>query len=273
MIANPAAAPRYRSGSSAEERTRVSAPTSVTVGQRPEQRIERYRNLLSQTPMFRGVALPALDDLARRVQVRSRASSSVIVAQDEPGDAMFVLVSGRAKVVLFGESGRELLLRTLEPGDVFGEMSLLDERPRSANVVAVDDVTMLVLERDALRTHLAAHPQTALNLLTELSTRLRQADETIANLALFDVEARLARVLERLASDAATGELKAEGLTLERRPTQQELANMVGSCRETISRTFTSLVRRGLLVPRGRALLITTELLRRAGRRSQLVAA
>ena len=249
-----------------------SLPKATKIEQRPEQRIERYRNLLSQTPMFRGALATALDDLARRVQVRTRPAGSVVVAQDEPGDAMFVLVSGRSKVVLFGESGRELLLRTLEPGDVFGEMALLDERPRSANVVAIDDVTLLVLDRDALKAHLAAHPQTAMNLLSELSARLRHADETIANLALFDVEARLARVLERLAVEAgsrlaANGERTADGIVLERRPTQQELANMVGSCRETISRTFTSLVRRGLLVPRGRALLITAALLQKAGRR------
>jgi CRP-like cAMP-binding protein len=258
MIANQAAALRR-----SEERPE-------RIEQRPEQRIARYRNLLSQTPIFRNAAAAALDDLARRVQVRTRPAASVVVAQDEPGDAMFVLVSGRGKVVLFGESGRELLLRTLEPGDVFGEMALIDDRPRSANVVAIDDVTMLVLEREALREHLNAHPQTAMSLLSELSSRLRQADETIANLALFDVEARLTRTLERLASE--DGERSGEGLILSRRPTQQELANMVGSCRETISRTFTSLVRRGLLVPRGRALLLTTELLRRAGRRPQVTA-
>jgi len=261
MIANQAAAWRSRA---TEERSTSEPRPAARIEQRPEQRIERYRNLLSQTPMFQRAALPAVEDLARRVQVRTRPAASVLVAQDEPGDAMFVLVSGRAKVVLFGESGRELLLRSLEPGDVFGEMSLIDERPRSANVIAVDDVTMLVLDRASLSAHLALYPQTAMNLLSELSARLRQADETIANLALFDVEARLARTLERLCGDDA--ERNAEGMVLPRRPTQQELANMVGSCRETISRTFTSLVRRGLLVPRGRALLITAELLRRAGR-------
>ena len=257
MIANSAAATLHRADSSA----RTAEPMVQRIEQRPEQRIARYRNLLSQTPIFTGVAPAALEDLARRVQVRTRPSSTVIVAQDEPGDAMFVLVSGKAKVVLFGESGRELLLRTLEPGDVFGEMSLIDERPRSANVVAVDDVTLLVLDRDSLRAHLGAHPQTALKLLTELTTRLRQADETIANLALFDVEARLTRTLERLATE--TGERTAEGLILPRRPTQQEIANMVGSCRETISRTFTSMVKRGLLQPRGRALVLTRALLDR----------
>ena len=237
---------------------------------RPEQKVERYRNLLSQTPVFRGAAPAALDDLARRVQVRTRPATSVLAAQDEPGDAMFVLVSGRAKVVLFGESGRELLLRALEPGDVFGELALIDDLPRSANVVAVDDVTLLALDRAGLRAHLAVHPQTALHLLAELAARLRQADETIADIALFDVEARLARTLERLATDG--GESTPEGMLLARRPTQQELANMVGSCRETISRTFTSLVRRGLLVQRGRALVITHELLRRSGRRAPIAA-
>ncbi len=246
--------------------------TTYKIEQRPEQRIERYRNLLSQTSLFRGVAPEALDDVARRVQVKTRPAASTIVAQDETGDAMFVLVSGRAKVVLFGENGRELMLRALEPGDAFGEMALIDDRPRSANVVAVDDVTMLVLERDALAQHLAAHPRTAFNLMSELSARLRQADETIANLALFDVEARLARTLERLATEVTHPQRSDEGLVLARRPTQQELANMVGSCRETISRTFTSLVKRGLLVPRGRALLITPALLRRAGRRGPAAA-
>ena len=242
--------------------------TGHRIGQRPDPRSERYRTLLSQTPIFGGVELSALDDLSRRAQVRSRATSSLIVTQDEPGDAMFVIVSGRAKVVLFAENGREMLLRTLQSGDVFGEMALLDSRPRSANVVALDEVTMLVIDRDALLAHLAAHPRTAMNLLSELTARLRTADETIANLALFDVEARLARTLDRLAGDDA--ERTDEGTMLPRRPTQQELANMVGSCRETISRTFTSLVRRGLLVTKGRALLITAELLKRSGRRAQV---
>ena len=246
--------------------------TGHRIGQRPDPRSERYRTLLSQTPIFGGVELSALDDLSRRAQVRSRATSSLIVTQDEPGDAMFVIVSGRAKVVLFAENGREMLLRTLQAGDVFGEMALLDSRPRSANVVALDEVTMLVIDRDALLAHLAAHPRTAMNLLSELTARLRTADETIANLALFDVEARLARTLERLATDVTHPQRSDEGLVLARRPTQQELANMVGSCRETISRTFTSLVKRGLLVPRGRALLITSALLRRAGRRGPAAA-
>ena len=94
-----------------------------------------------------------------------------------------------------------------------------------------------------------------------MTRRLRRADETIASLALHDVEARLTRTLERLAKEE--GEQTDGGLLLRKRPTQQDLANMVGSCRETISRTFTSMIKRGLLVPRGRALVLTRALLER----------
>jgi CRP-like cAMP-binding protein len=226
-----------------------------------DPRYLRYRSLLSQTALFAGVREEALTDIARRVQVRTRPAGVMIGAQDEPGDAMYVLVSGRARVALFGENGRELTLAELSAGDAFGEMALLDDRPRSASVQALDDTTLLMISREAFLSHLEAHPRTALRLVAELTRRLRVADETIAGLALFDVEARLVRTLTRLAREG--GQELPEGLLVGRRPTQQELANMVGSCRETISRTFTSLVRRGLLVPRGRGVLLTSALLNR----------
>ena len=226
-----------------------------------DPKLERYRPLVAQAAIFRGASPAAMDDLLRRMQVRTRPAGTLIVAQDEPGDAMFVLAQGRVKVALFGESGRELTLSELKPGDFFGEMALLDSRPRSANVVAIDDATVLALTRDAFTQHLKAHPQTALNMLAELTRRLRRADETIANLALHDVESRLTRTLERMAREE--GEQTEHGLLIRRRPTQQDLANMVGSCRETISRTFTSMIRRGLLIPRGRALVLTRQLLDR----------
>src|SRR5262249_27383695 len=154
----------------------------------------------------------ATDDAAGGLPPRTRPAETIIVAQDEPGDSMFVIASGRVKVALFGENGRELTLSELKPGDFFGEMSLLDNRPRSANVVAVDDATLLVLTRDQFVVHLKAHPQTAINLLAELTRRLRRADETIANLALHDVESRLVRTLERLAKE--DGEQTDAGLLL-----------------------------------------------------------
>src|SRR5262249_3177654 len=139
-----------------------------------------------------------------------------------------------------------------------GEMSIVDGQPRSANVVAMTKTTLLCLPREAFLAHLKARPETALSLLSEMSSRLRKADGMIANLALHAVEARLVRTLIDLARE--DGEQQGEGLLLHRRPTQQELANMVGSCRETVSRTYAMLVRRGMMEPRGRGLLISSKL-------------
>jgi CRP-like cAMP-binding protein len=240
---------------------RLASPVQ-SGSQSDDPKLDRYRQLLGQSTLFRGLSTAALDDLVRRLQMRTRPVGTVIVAQDEPGDALFILVQGRVKVALFGENGRELTLSILSPGDFFGEMSLVDGRPRSANVVALDDTTVLALTRDAFSAHLQAHPQTALNIMAELTARLRRADETIASLALHDVESRLVRTLARLARDEGE-QPDAAGLTLRKRPTQQDLANMVGSCRETISRTFTSMIKRGLLVPKGRAIVLTRQLLER----------
>src|SRR5262249_31198704 len=229
-------------------------PTAYLISQ---DELARYRGLLARVSLFQGLAADALDDLAARLQVRSRPAGSIIVAEEQAGDALYIVAEGQAKVALFGEDGREITLSILRPGSFFGEMSIVDGQPRSANVVAMTKTTLLCLPREAFLAHLKARPETALSLLSEMSSRLRKADGMIGNLALHDVEARLVRTLIDLARE--DGEQQGEGLLLHRRPTQQELANMVGSCRETVSRTYAMLVRRGMMEPRGRGLLISSK--------------
>ncbi len=224
-------------------------------------RAESFRIQLIRSPLFRGLPPAALEEIVKMAQPRTRAMGTLLVSQGEGGDALFVIAAGRAKVVLFGESGREVTLSTLSAGDFVGEMAMLSSVPRSANVIALEPLTVLAFGRELFEPMLRRHPQIAINLLQVMVERLRRADETIASLALQDVEARLTRTLERLAEEG--GERTDSGVYLPRRPTQQELANMVGSCRETISRTFSSMVRRGLLVQRGRGVVLTRELLAR----------
>jgi CRP-like cAMP-binding protein len=223
----------------------------------------RIRQTLARATVFRDLPAAAIDDLLRRVTIRRIPGGSPIVTQEAGGDALYVMHSGRAKVVVFGENGREVTLAILHPSDIFGEMSLFDGRTRSANVVALEPCTTLLLGRDDLLRHVASYPKTALNLLGEMSRRLRRADEAIAELALCDVEERLIRRLVRMAQEDDSEH--ADGLLIRRRPTQQDLANMVGSCRETVSRTFNSLARRGLIVPRGRSLVVTRRLIAACG--------
>jgi CRP/FNR family cyclic AMP-dependent transcriptional regulator len=225
----------------------------------------RIRATIARSPLFAALPINAIEDLTARVAIRKVNIGSAVVAQDEPGDAMFLIMAGRIKVVIFGESGREVTLSLLRAGDSFGEMSLFDQAPRSAHCLALEASVLLVLSREDLMKHVAAHPRTAVNLLGEMARRLRRADETIAQLALCDVNERLIHRLVGLArEEGASGP---DGLVVRKRPTQQELANMIGSCRETISRAFNQLARDGLIIPRGRALVITPALIEKAERK------
>lgn len=227
----------------------------------PAEDPARIRAAVARAPLFSSLPIVAIEDLARRASVRRAATHTAVVNQDEPGDTLFIIMSGRVKAVIFGENGREVTLSVLRPGDAFGELSVLDSRPRSASCVALEPTTLLALTRTDLLEHVAAHPRTALNLLDQMAQRLRRADETIAELALCDVSERLVRRICALARE--DGKPVAEGMLVRRRPTQQELANMIGSCRETISRAFNQLARDGLIIPRGRALVVTPALLAR----------
>jgi CRP-like cAMP-binding protein len=223
----------------------------------------RLRDHLARVPFLADLDAGTLDDLASRMSIRRAARETWVVTQEDSGDALFIVLSGRVKVVRFGDSGREVILALLKPGDFFGEMSLLDGGPRSADVVALEDTTLAVLGRDAFLRHLEARPLTAIRIMKELSGRLRRANETIAGLALEDVGVRLARKLIGMARDS--GETADDGLLIPERPTQQDLAHMVGTCRETVSRTLSSLARKGLIRSRGRSLVITRRFIEEAG--------
>jgi len=220
----------------------------------------RPRELLRQVSIFSGLDDAGAAALERLAERRAYRAGAVVVSEAEPGDALFVLVRGKVKVVLFGESGREVILSIFKaPGDFFGEMALLDDAPRSATVMAVEPSTLLVLSRADFRAHVDRHPATALRILTELSRRLRRADAIIGDLALLDVFGRLAAKLRELA--AAEGEETEAGVLIRQRPTQAELAAMIGTSRETVSRVLSELARRGDVVTSGKRLLLRRGLL------------
>ena len=227
-----------------------------------ETNLGALRQVIGQCRLFHGLSDSELDLTIAGMQLCGGREGTVLVAQDRPGDGLYIVYSGRVKVVMYGANGREVTLAILRPGEVFGELSMLDGAPRSATVVAMSDAQLLALPREDFMRHLERNPQTALNLLGELARRLRRADETIVGLALQDVEVRLVRTLMRLAHEEG-GVRSQDGLVLRRRPTQQELANMVGSSRETVSRTLAAMARQGLAFPRGRSLVLTDQLLRR----------
>jgi CRP/FNR family cyclic AMP-dependent transcriptional regulator len=143
----------------------------------------------------------------------------------------------------------------LRAGGLFGEVATLDGGPSTATAVALYPSTLLVLRRDDLERYIGERPELAMRMLGELSKRLRRSDETIAELALCDVSERLIRRLRAIALQE--GQAAPGGMLLQRPPTHQDLANMVGSCRETVCRSLKGLVRKGLLSTEGKTLLVS----------------
>ena len=197
-------------------------------------------SILSKVPLFQGLPESEVVPFGDLMRERSYPKGSVILFEDDPGDALYVVAKGQVKVVLIGEDGREVILSVLGEGTFFGEMALLDDEPRSAHVIAMEDSTVLALRREDFRARLRNSPEVAIALLRELSRRLRRADDQIGSLVLLDVNGRVAELLVRLAEEEG-------GDRITRKLTHATIAQMIGSSRETVSRTMRELQDRGLV--------------------------
>ena len=188
-------------------------------------------DFLATVPLFKLLHASELARFAELVREKTYPKGSVILFENDPGDSLFVVRSGRVKVVLVAEDGREVILGILGASEHFGELSLIDEQPRSAHVIAMEDSSLLVLHRDDFRRRVEANPSVAWSMLVELSHRLRKADGQIGSLVLLDVPGRIARLLLDTA-DAGDGE------RIEKPLTHQTIAHLIGASRETVSRAM-----------------------------------
>jgi CRP/FNR family cyclic AMP-dependent transcriptional regulator len=202
--------------------------------------ISQTGDFLATVPLFSGLQRDEIQRFAELTRERAYPKGSVILFQDDPGDSLFVLRAGRVKVVLIGEDGREVILGVLEPGAHFGELALIDDQPRSAHVIAMDDSQLLILRREDFRRRVEANPSVAWALLTELSRRLRRADVKIGGLVLLDVPGRIARLLLDLADETGSD-------AIEKPLTHQTIAQMIGASRETVSRAMKEFQDAGLI--------------------------
>ncbi|MCK5119282.1 MAG: Crp/Fnr family transcriptional regulator, partial [Candidatus Latescibacteria bacterium] len=197
------------------------------------------------------------DALAEVTARKTFQRHSVILLAEEEGNSLFIIQKGRVKVSILSEDGREIVLTLLGDGEFFGEMSLLDGLPRSATVIALEDTEALMLRREDLLRLIERTPQIAIKLMAELTIRLRKTDQKIESLALLDVAGRIASAVLQLASDE--GEETPEGLVIYNHPTQQLLANMTGSTRETVSRVLKRFRKEGYMASKGRNWIIFRE--------------
>lgn len=219
-------------------------------------------DVLKKVPLFATMREGDITAFAELVRERTYPKGSVIVFEDDPGDALYLVASGQVKVVLIGEDGREVILSVLGEGSFFGEMSLIDDQPRSATVIAMTDAAVLVLRREDFQSRLRNSPEVGIALLRELSRRLRRADEKIGSLVLLDVNGRVADLILRFADEE-------DGTKVTKKITHHVIAQMIGSSRETVSRTMRDFVERGLIqVTRKDIAILNRPLLERAAGRS-----
>ena len=186
---------------------------------------------LATVPLFSTLDGEELEQFAALMREKTYPKGSVIVFEDDPGDSLFIVHSGRVKVVLVAEDGREVILGVLGVGEYFGELSLIDDQPRSAHVIAMEDASLLVLRREDFRKRVESNPKVAWSLLHELSRRLRRADGKIGGLVLLDVPGRIARLLLDMAEEGGAD-------SIDKPLTHQTIAQMIGASRETVSRAM-----------------------------------
>lgn len=192
---------------------------------------------MNASTLVSGIADPAVRALAALGQARAYPKQTVIIAEGDPGESVYVILAGRVRVYSSDEDGRQVVLDVLGAGELVGEMGL-DGARRSASVMTIEPTTIAVLETAVLRERLRDDPELAMRLITGLLGRLRRTTGILKTFALGDVYERLALVLKELS--AGSGE-SIEGLT------QQDLADRIGSSRDMVNRIVRELEKGGYL--------------------------
>ena len=191
---------------------------------------------LRNVPIFTDLTDSDLTKIASKMVPRVYEKGQMILLEESMGETFFIITQGAVKVTRLSADGREVILAILGESDFFGEMSLLDGEGRSANIVANEYAKVLTLSRSDFLDCLESYPKIAIALLEELAIRLRKSDQQIESLSLSDSEHRIGITLIRLAGELGT--IKQGHVTVKNLPYQQDIANMAGTSRETVSRTL-----------------------------------
>jgi CRP-like cAMP-binding protein len=213
---------------------------------------------LQSCPLFAGATPTSLQALAAAASTRSFTRGGIVATEGAPAPSVVLIARGRLRAVRRAANGREITVEVFRQGDLLADAALGPGAPLANDWEAAETTALVMIPRDALLAYLRGAPEAAVALSAQLLARLERAKDLAVALALSDVESRVVAALVGLGrQDGADGP---EGLLIRQRPTQQEIANQIGACRETVSRTVSDLVRRGLLTPRGRSLLLARAL-------------
>lgn len=199
-----------------------------------------HAQFLADIPLFATLDLEDLRDLAAVTRRHTFSQGEIIFHRDDPGATLFVIKSGRVRIFISSPEGQEVALAVFGPGEAFGELALLDGQPRSASAVAIEPVESYTIQRGDFIAVATRRPRIALQMLATLSRRLRQTDEMVEDLLFLDVHGRVAKKLLELAE--TNGARTPEGIRIEMKLTQSDLAAMVGASRESVNKVMSYLL-------------------------------
>ena len=207
---------------------------------------------LGAIPLFSAVSETDLENISALLIERRYPKNAIILEEGLPGDYMYVLRDGRVKVTKASQDGREKIIDFFEAGAFFGEMSLLDHAPRSATVRTLEPVTLLALSRRDFLRLLQGSPDLALSLIQELTRRLRATDDQATSVSFQRVQDRARGMFDRIARPQA----ELDGRRVTPSLTHQQIADMIGTSRETVTRAVKELKASGWLGQRGKHYLV-----------------
>jgi CRP/FNR family transcriptional regulator, cyclic AMP receptor protein len=211
-------------------------------------------DLLLRVPLIAALTDSDRQALARTATRRRYQRGDLIFQKDDPGQTLFIVASGSVRIYVPSSQGADLTLAVFGPGNFFGDLSLLDGRPRSASAAALTDTNVVALERSDFVALIRSRPEAAMSVLATVASRLRETDEMASDLAFLDVGGRLAKKLLDLA--ATNGVRRRDGVMLDMALTQEELANMIGVTRESVNRNLSLFRRIGLIGKEGRRFIL-----------------
>lgn len=209
---------------------------------------------LTTFPLFRGLDDAVLEGVASLANMRRVTRNQVVVTEGDRPDNVYFVLNGNLKVVVSDEEGREVILSILGQGEIFGEMGMFEEQPRSASVVAASAADLVVIRNADFRAVMRDNFEVSWRLMCMLASRLRNADRKIESLALMDVYGRVARLLMEMA------EQHGDELIVARKISKQDIAKMIGASREMVSRVMKDLGQQGLIEERPQGIFIREQL-------------
>jgi CRP-like cAMP-binding protein len=209
---------------------------------------------LARAGIFQGIDPTAVEALSSALEPVEFPRAHVIFAEGEPGDRLYIIVSGKVKIGRRSGDGRENLLAVFGPSDMFGELSIFDPGPRTSTATTVTEVRAVTMDRAALHEWIGKRPEIADQLLRVIARRLRRTNNMLADLIFTDVPGRVAKALLQLAQ--RFGSQEAGMLRVTHDLTQEEIAQLVGASRETVNKALADFAHRGWLRLEGKSVLI-----------------